>query len=277
MSAESAFFQHGGRFNSAHMIRRPVRRLPDCEPPLGSFSALWLAASLPRRISASASPAKMHIEDASPESPVGRRVARRRHLGRAAAAKRRVASTTCASPIVQGCREGHLKSDHRQDPQPEFGHDDALGVEPEGTGGSALALENARLRAELARREELGDDGLGRCHHHLNRRSAGDHDEGGRAGRRGTRRRFLLHRPPRRFGLEAAYRWSRPAGSPVRTSPSARCPFRPFRLAGRVASGDRRLRGGDKVDPEPRRRWGLRALLRRRRRCAASSLAASSS
>jgi hypothetical protein len=35
--------------------------------------------------------------------------------------------------------------------------DETLGVERRETGGSALALENARLRAELVRREQLGE------------------------------------------------------------------------------------------------------------------------
>ena len=81
--------------------------------------------------------------------------------------------------VAEGRRVGYLKADHVRDVlhalelaphQIEsiylllsdlriniIGDDETLGVERKEIGGPALALENARLRVELARREQLGE------------------------------------------------------------------------------------------------------------------------
>ena len=155
-----------------------------------------------------------------------------------------------------------MKSDHRQDPQPEFGHDDALGVEPEGTGGSALALENARLRAELARREELGAVMASVV---ATITSIGDQQEimtkvvaqaGAALGADSCYIALLKDR-----AWKPAYLWQLPSGFAGTDIAIGQMPFAALalRAARPVAIDD--CEDGDKVDPELRRRWGLRALL----------------
>lgn len=155
-----------------------------------------------------------------------------------------------------------MKSDHTQDPQPDFGRDDALGVELEETGGSALVLENARLRAELAQREQLGAVMASVV---VTITSIGDQHEimtkvvalaGAALGADSCYIALLKDR-----AWKPAYLWQLPSGFAGTDIAVGQMPLAALalRAARPVAIDD--CEDGNKVDPELRRRWGLRALL----------------
>ena len=144
----------------------------------------------------------------------------------------------------------------------ENAREEALGVERKDNGGSALALENARLRAELARREQLGEVMATVVAAITSRR---DQQEimtrvvalAGEALDADSSYIALL----KGRAWKPAYVWQMPSGLRHKSIPIEQTPFAALALrVGRPVAIDD-CRDDQRVDPELQRTWGVRAVM----------------
>ena len=186
--------------------------------------------------------------------------------------------------VAEGRRAGHLKADHVHDVLHDLelaphqveriylllgdlgitiiSDDETLGVERKVVGGPALVLENARLRVELARREQLGKVMASVV---AAITSVGDRQEimtkvvalaGVAIGADSSYIALLKDRD-----WKPAYLWRIPSGFGHKSIPIEQTPFAALALrAGRPVAVDD-CRDDEGVDPELQRTWGMRAVM----------------
>jgi sigma-B regulation protein RsbU (phosphoserine phosphatase) len=186
--------------------------------------------------------------------------------------------------VAEGRRAGHLKADHVRDVLRDLplathqieniylllsdlginivSDDETLGVERTEPGGPTLALENARLRVELARREQLGGVMAAVV---AAITSLGDQQEimtkvvalAGKA--IGADSSYIALLKDRAW--KPAYLWQMPFGFEHQSIPIEQTPFAALALrAGRPAAVDD-CRHDERVAPELSRTWGVRAVM----------------
>ena len=158
-------------------------------------------------------------------------------------------------------------SEEPQTPKPpelrtENVHEVAPGIERKETGGPALARENAHLRAELSRREQLGEVTAAVVAAITSRR---DQQEimtkvvalaGEALGADSSYIALLKGR-----AWKPVYVWQMPSGLRYKSIPIGQTPFAALALqAGRPVAVDD-CRGDQRVDPELQRTWGVRAVM----------------
>ena len=155
-----------------------------------------------------------------------------------------------------------MKSDNEQEAPQDFSNDVTPRVEPKAAGGAALARENARLRSELAQREQLGAVMASVV---TAITSIGDQREimtkvvalaGEAIGADSSYISLLKDR-----AWKPAYLWQMPDGFTGTDIAIGRKPLAALALGAErpVAVDD--CENDNQVDPELRHRWGLRAVM----------------
>ncbi len=158
-------------------------------------------------------------------------------------------------------------SEESQTPKPpelstENAREEAPGVEPKETGGPALARENARLRAELARREQLGEVMAAVVAAITSRRDQREMMTkvvalAGEALGADSSYIALL----KRGAWKPVHVWQMPSGLRHKSIPIGLTPFAALALqAGRPVAVDD-CTDDQRVDPELQRTWGVRAVM----------------